>query len=435
MKIAGTVAISDFPMFDKTIQQLAEICDGVFVRFDAANGDPSIMQAVKDMLGDKMEKLIICNGWKHPDWREDCLRMVDDYAPDIVICPDQDEVFCDGIVDELKAFYHSEKQGMMFSYNPLKTCDFRVVNNNVPYPPIPHMKAYRWKAGLSYYPYHGNAIISSYCNTKDHWQSKVKIDHYCCWTEKMERSKHWKSNTPNFKGVKGVTLVGFGPSAKQNMEAVGEVWSLNNCYEVLRPEAMQRCTRIYDMHKFGPRNYGWWLKVAEYQGVKELIDRNKLKSGDGRLHVDRLNTASKKRRIILQEPHPKIANSESYPIEDVVNRTGLDWFMGTPAYMVAQAIYEEYTHIRVYGLDQLDWEHTLQRECFAGWMCYALGRGIQISGSLTWLHGIDKRYGYDFGPEFDQWCQDLLWRGHPFSLKYKIESRVVKGDLCRAIGG
>ena len=252
----------------------------------------------------------------------------------------------------------------------------------------------------------------------------------------MEKSKHWKSNTPDFKGIKAVTLIAFGPSANADMQARGEVWSLNNCYEVLPKGAIDRCTRIYDMHKFGERTGGKWDIIAKSIDVAQLSNRDKLKSGDGRPHIERLNElALQGRRIILQEPHPAIANSERYPIEEIVRITGMDWFMGTPCYLVAQAIVEGYTHISLYGLDQMDWEHTLQRECFVGWIMYAIGRGIQIDGALSWLNGIDRRYGYDFGPEFDGWCEELLWRGHPLKIHYKIPSRVVEGELCKKIGG
>ena len=436
MRIAGVVAICKFPMWEQTVKQMVDLCDGVFLRFDAKNGDPAILQAARELCGEKLIKTVICDGWPHPEWREECLRMMDAYKPDVVLCPDEDEVFSDDIMEELKAFWFSDKKGMMFSYNPLATCDGRVVNGGMPYPPEPHMKAYKWAEGLSYFPYHGNAVVAQYCNKDCHWQAKSKMDHFSCFTPAMEKAKHWKSNTPSFKGVKAVTLIAFGPSADTDMHARGEVWSLNNCYEVLPKPALERCTRVFEMHKFGERTGGQWDKTAKFLGKDKLQNRDRLMSGDGRTHVDRLNEmALQGRRIIMQERHPMVHNSEAYPIGEVVKTTGMDWFMGSPCYMVAQAIYEGYTHIGLYGLDQMDWEHTIQRECFVGWIMYALGRGIVVEGALTWLNGIDRRYGYDFGPEFDDWCEALLWRGHPIQIHYKIPSRVIEGELCKKLGG
>lgn len=440
MKIASVIALCRSPLFEDTIHQCVRLSDGVVIRFDAKNGDPAILQAAQSLCGDKLIKTIICDGWPIvPQWREEGLRALDEFKPDIVLCPDEDEVFAaddDSFKEELKAFWFSEKKGMMFSYNPLVTKDNRIVNNGVPYPPDPHMKAYKWAEGLSYYPYHGNAIIAKYCNSASHWNAHCKIDHYCCWTLAMEKSKHWKSNTPNFKGIKAVTLIAFGPSADQDMSARGEVWSLNNCYEVLPKAALDRCTRVFEMHKFGERSGGNWDKCAKFLGKDKLDDRNKMISGDGRTHVERLNEmAMQGRRVIMQEPHPMILNSERYPIEEVVKTTGVDWFMGSPCYLVALAIVEGYTHISLYGLDQMDWEHTIQRENFVGWVMYAIGRGIVVDGALTFLKDIDRRYGYDFGPEFDEWCEDKLWQGHPLKIHYKIPSRVVEGEMCRKLGG
>jgi hypothetical protein len=161
-----------------------------------------------------------------------------------------------------------------------------------------------------------------------------------------------------------------------------------------------------------------------------LEKRMKEKGRDGKPHIWHLDQAGKSgRRIILQEPSNMITNSEGYPLMNVIAKTGVDWFTGSPCYMVALAICEGYNHIRIYGIDQLDWEHTLQRECFAGWCMFALVHGVQLSGCLTWLDKYKKRYGYDYGPEFDAYQEELLWNGHPMQVHYKIPSRAVDGKL------
>lgn len=416
MKILTMVALNKFPLWRKTIDQAMAISDMIVVRYDGG-GDPSILKSLDAVCGDKLKRVGIINGWRFPDWREECLRLCDEFEPDIVLCPDEDEVFEDSIVDELKAFYFSEKKGMFFEYTPLETDDGRVVNNGVPYPPDPHMKAFKWRKGLSYFPYHGNATIAQYCNKADHWQAKTKIKHYCCWRKPWQDRKRFRSDTPMARGTKAVTLIGFGPSAKDEKELIGEVWSLNNCYDAIPAEAMRRCTRIFEMHK--------------------LEKRNREVGSDGRTHLWHLDHAGKGgRRIILQEQNHLITNSESFPIDEAVSKLGLDFFTGTPCYMIAMAIMERYTDIRMFGLDQMDWEHTIQRECFAGWCMFALARGIKLSGAITWLerykqNGRMPRYGYDWGPEFPDWMEDVLWHGHPLKIHYKIPSRVVRGDMYK----
>lgn len=411
MKIAGVVALRSFPKWKNCILNLSELCDKVFVRFDAMNGDPEILQQVEGVLGEKFGGCAIVDGWGVPDWREDELKLVDDYAPDVVLCPDEDEAFDDGMYEELKAFMASDKSMMMFSYNPLISNDGRTINNDKPYPDQPHGKAFKWRKGLSYFPYHGNAKIAQYFMPSCHWNATTKINHYAAWTPAMEAAKKWRSDTPNGRAIKAVTLLGFGPTADGPIDVRGEVWSCNNCYEGMTPEAYNRCTRIFEMH--------------------DLAKRERVRAKDGKLHLSHLDEAAKQgRRIIMQDATDRITNSESFPIDALVTKMGVDWFMGTPCYMLAQAIYEGYNQIMVYGIDQMDWEHTLQRECFGFWVGYGLGLGIHIGGRLTFLERHQgRRYGYDWGPELDEKAMELMWLGHPIQVQYKEQSQPMRGDL------
>lgn len=415
MKIAGVMALNNFPFYRIALQKLVSVCDYVYVRYDAVNGDPEILQSIKDVCAQKLRKVYVANGWNRPpEWREEMLNLINpEEPPDIVLCPDEDEVFGEELEEELRAFYFSDKDGMMFEYEPLVTDDGRKVNGGIPYPPKPHMKAFKWRKGLTYYPYHGQAIVSAYVNPASQWKAKTKIKHYCAFTRGMEAQKAWKNDVNGHKATKAVTLIGFGPSAQNNMETVGEIWSLNNCYEALRPEAMKLCTRIFELHKFEKR-----------EGY--LVD-------DKRPHFVHLDEMGKQgRRIIMQTPHPKITNSEAYPLDEVL-KVGTNYFMGTPPYMIAMAILEGYTHVRIYGLDQMDYEHVLQRECFLYWLGLAEGNGIAVDGVIPALtrHGT-RRYGYDWGPEMDEEAYRLMWEGHPMEVRYKIPSRVVEGKMFNA---
>jgi hypothetical protein len=173
---------------------------------------------------------------------------------------------------------------------------------------------------------------------------------------------------------------------------------------------MKRITRIYEMHKFEKRE--------------------KMTVRDGKQHFYHLNELGKLgHRIIMQKEHHNIVNSEAYPLYDVIS-VGMDYFMGTPCYMLAQAIMEGYTHIRVFGFDQMDYEHVLQRACWSFWMGIAIGRGIKVDGAMPFITSFNaRRYGYDYGPEMDKEMERLLWLGHPMECHYKHESRAVKGDF------
>jgi len=456
MKIAAVVAMSSFPMWRKTLGELCKVADEIYIRWDSANGDPEIPKYAPEICGKKLKTVFVTNNpWIVPDWREECLQLV--YSQkcdaDILLWPDEDEIFGTGFREELDNFWRSGKDAIMFDYHPLESDDGRQINGGVPYPPDPHMKACRLIPGLSFFPYHGDGKIAKYHRPESWFLAKTKIHHFAAYTKGLQESKHWRSNTPTSRGVKAVTILGFGPSSKgvlgpngNQLQRLGEIWSLNDCYNTFPPDVMKNITRIFEMHKFGPRTGGHWDKMRDWLAERpetarylvdgQLEDRNKKKAPDGRTHVWHLDRLAKEgRRIILQEPHPEILGSETYPLQQVIHTLGIDFFAGSPAYLLAMAILEGYTHIRIYGLDQTDWEHTLQRLNFASWVHFAKGRGIRVDGALTFLNPFTKHYGYDMAPEWGPYQEELLWLGHPMVVRYKHDSRVVGGDFARTIGG
>ena len=434
MKIAGMIALNRFPFWRLSVDALVGLCDVIVVRFDMKNGDPEILRQIADACKGKMAKCFIAEGWHCPTWREECLRLLDEIQPDIVLCPDEDEVFDENLPDELLRFWASDKMAIMFEYHPLEASDGRVIRNGLVYPETPHVKAFKWQPNLCYFPYHGRGMPSAYSRPELHWNAVTKIRHYCAFTLAMEAVKNWRSLPPLGRGEKAVTLLGFGPSLRDigQQGIVGEIWSVNNCYETFEPNVMRRVTRIFEMHTFGERSGGWWSEVAKWHKKEKLENRDHVLAKDGRTHVSHLNECGKVgHRIIMQQPHSRIKNSEAFPLDDVVKDTGVNWFTGTPCYMMAMAVHEGFNHIRIFGLDQLDWEHTSQRECFGAWFMYAVGRNVKMSGSPTFLRKYTKLYGYDYGPEWDEYQENLLWSGHPMSVRYKIPSRVADGELFR----
>jgi hypothetical protein len=413
--IVGVMALNRFPYWQEAVKDLLKYCDKVYFRFDGYNGDPEIPNQIEELCGDKLGVFFTTQGWQVPTWREDCLKLVAKDKPCVVLCPDQDEMFGKGFAKELGEFIASDKKAMMFKYDPLETSDGRVANDGIPYPLAPHMKVFKWEEGVSYFPYHGNATIARYVNSDCHWIAQARIKHLCCYTPAMEQMKHFRDNTKEKKAVKAVTLVGFGPSSKVEMEAHGEVWSLNNCYDALDPRAMELCTRIFEMHQLEKR-----------QGPKDV-------GRDGKPHLWHLDQEGRKgRRIVLLKKDDQITNSETYPMAKIEAKTGMDnQWRGTPCYMLAMAIVEGFTDIRIYGLDQMDFEHTLQREAFLFWQGFALGRGIRLSGALTSLERNRHlgKYGLSYGPEMDAAQEKALWDGWPFEMHMKIPSRAVMGDL------
>ena len=66
--------------------------------------------------------------WNRWIWREEMARMIDDVKPDIVLCPDQDEIFDRLIIDDVEKFYQGDAD---INYN-LFNLDFTYIWNFAP---------------------------------------------------------------------------------------------------------------------------------------------------------------------------------------------------------------------------------------------------------------------------------------------------------------
>jgi len=194
MKIVGQIAVSKFPMFENTLRKLSENVDEIYLRFDNNNGDKSLLKNLDSISNNKVKDILYSNQvWDTSSWREEMLRMLDSVKPNLVLSVDQDEIFEDSIKTEMLDFYNSDKLGMMFSYiEPMPTDDGSIILGGKAYPLHPHMKAYKWKPGLTYLPYYGNAKIRSYSSPRDWYMAKTKIYHYSLY------KKEWRVEKESF---------------------------------------------------------------------------------------------------------------------------------------------------------------------------------------------------------------------------------------------
>ena len=189
MKTAGLMALWRNPQWEDNLKDLLTYCDKVFLQFDIRHGDQSIPERAKILCGDKLEILLIVNSpWDRANWRERLLRLLDDYKPDVVLFPDEDERYGKWFMYDLEDFIESDKKYMMFDYRAPSTDDGRIVNNNEPYPALPHMKAFKWEPNLTYYPYPTLARLASY-GVEFEYKAKTKLFHYCFYT-KEEEARH-----------------------------------------------------------------------------------------------------------------------------------------------------------------------------------------------------------------------------------------------------
>lgn len=188
--IVGLMALCRFPFYEKCLRDLLTITDKVYLRFDGIVGDKNILSHIPDICQKKLGDIYISStSWNAFIWREELLRMLDTVCPEIVLFPDEDESFGDGIEDDIRRFRKSKKQQLAFNYAyPAPTVDGW--RHKKPYPSEPHIKAYKWKKGLTYIPYKKRASLSNY--GKFHYKmAKSKILHYCFYTPELRTHKLW----------------------------------------------------------------------------------------------------------------------------------------------------------------------------------------------------------------------------------------------------
>lgn len=188
--IVGLMALCRFPFYDSCLRELLKLVDKVYLRFDGMVGDIKIYQSIEEICGKKLGDVFVSKSeWNAFIWREELLRMLDSVKPEIVLFPDEDEVFGKGIRDDIRRFRKSDKQQLAFNYEyPAPSIDGW--KHKKPYPSEPHIKAYKWKEGLTYIPYKKRASLSNY--GKHHYKmAKSKILHYCFYTPQLRKEKLW----------------------------------------------------------------------------------------------------------------------------------------------------------------------------------------------------------------------------------------------------
>jgi glycosyltransferase involved in cell wall biosynthesis len=188
MIVAGIMAIAPefFPLWKRCLASLAQRCDKLYVRVDLNHLGGVTLDEIRSAAGERLCGIMASTeGWNRWNWREDLLRMLDRADCDIVLCPDQDEEFGEEFDADLKAFYVSGKDGMMIDF-VCPTDDGSAVEK---YPGKPHMKAFRWRKGLTYRNYQGFARLTDYASAAHHWQAASKLTHLCFLTPEMRSAK------------------------------------------------------------------------------------------------------------------------------------------------------------------------------------------------------------------------------------------------------
>jgi len=108
--------------------------------------------------------------------------------------------------------------------------------------------------------------------------------------------------------------------------------------------------------------------------------------------------ASKNLALVNDVPY---LDRDSYPLQEIMDVFGTDYFTSTVAYAIAWAIFKRYDEINLYGVPmEHHTEYAYQRPCVEFWI--GLGRGLGIKINIHDEHTIllkaedGKLYGFGF---------------------------------------
>lgn len=108
-----------------------------------------------------------------------------------------------------------------------------------------------------------------------------------------------------------------------------------------------------------------------------------------------------KARGIAAERGIEYIDRDNYPLQEIIEQFGIDYFTGTVDYAIALALYEEHDDIHLWGVNVVsDSEYRYQKPGVDFWCGYALGRGARLTvhGDLSAVMQTrdGKLYGYGF---------------------------------------
>lgn len=182
--------------------------------------------------------------------------------------------------------------------------------------------------------------------------------------------------------MKSVAITGFAPSSRDevyNLPEDTEIWCLNEGFTWLKQSFIEsRNCRWFQMHDKG---YLFNAKLSEDELKRNKAAWEWLKQQTGF-------------PVYIVEEDPDMPHAKRFPIDELIEHFGRDYFTSTPAYMAAFALYEGFEHIYMPGIDLSSaGEYGWERPCYEYWLgrCEQAGVTLNVPDSSPVLKGF--RYG------------------------------------------
>lgn len=185
-----------------------------------------------------------------------------------------------------------------------------------------------------------------------------------------------------------ILILGFGPGWEDYpRDYSGEVWGLN-----MAAVKCERLDRLFIADKFEDKTdirNGFYVGTLEgergkkipisEQGYKDIITAKNLP-------------------VVSCHEYSGMPTLEVYPLKEIVEMFGSDYFSNCIAYMIAYAIYKGVGEIELWGVRQgLLTEYAFHKGSVEFWLGMAVGHGVnvKIMGDSHLLRTPDSRlYGY-----------------------------------------
>lgn len=189
IKIVGCLMVHDGRYSRRTIENLSKFTSEIYVNLNDA--DEKISEFVKNYPN--VKKYIETKNdryWSQAYERDLTIRLLDDVKPDLVLFPDDDELFLDNLTEVLKDFWQSDKKVIYFVMDYCWDSEFIARKDGV-YGRMYHVRAFKWQPNLIYHPYVGKACPRNFYGREYAYydKSKAKIKHLGYMTEEDRQIK------------------------------------------------------------------------------------------------------------------------------------------------------------------------------------------------------------------------------------------------------
>ena len=111
-----------------------------------------------------------------------------------------------------------------------------------------------------------------------------------------------------------------------------------------------------------------------------IEDKTAVKNGEFTVEQIIKKCNDEKIPMVSAYPYPSAETLEPYPIHEIVDGLGSDYFSNTIAYMIAYAIYTGVESIDLWGVNQATHsEYMYHKGCVEFWIGMAVGMGVNIA--------------------------------------------------------